>query len=128
MSIDFDNIFQHVIPMGPFRLKWHFTEEKYNKLPDQHLDQLKPWYNGADKFLWNFVAKKNLDNDIPSKKNFFRIIDKAKILYGNEKEIKEWPTHNSGFAKVGASCFYDSEMLKKTPSPNCKTLLRHAER
>ncbi len=90
MSIDFDNIFQHVIPMDDFRLKWRFTEEKYDKLPDQHLDQLKPLDKEAAKFLWDYIAKTNLHNDTPFKKNFFRTIDKAKILDGNEKQIKKW--------------------------------------
>jgi hypothetical protein len=90
MSIDFDNIFQHVIPMDDFRLKWRFTEEKYDKLPDQHLDQLKPLDNEAAKFLWDYIAKTNLHNDIPFKKDFFRTIDRARISDGNEKEIKKW--------------------------------------
>ena len=90
MSIDFDNIFQHVIPMDDFRLKWRFTEEKYDKLPDQHLDQLKPLDNEAAKFLWDYIAKTNLHNNIPFKKDFFRTIDKARISDGNEKEIKKW--------------------------------------
>lgn len=67
MSRDFDNIFQHVIPIDDFRLKWRFTEEKYDKLPDQHLDQLKPLDNEAAKFLWDYIAKTNLHNDTPFK-------------------------------------------------------------
>ena len=93
MSIDFDNIFQHVIPMDDFRLKWRFTEERYDKLPDQHLDQLKPLDKEAAKFLWDYIAKTNLHNDTPFKKDFFRTIDKARILDGNEKEIKKWLYH-----------------------------------
>ncbi len=90
MSIDFDNIFQHVIPMDDFRLKWRFTEEKYDKLPDQHLDQLKPLDSEAAKFLWDFIEKINLHKDTPFKKDFFRTIDKARILDSNEREIKKW--------------------------------------
>lgn len=90
MSIDFGNIFQHVIPMDDFRLKWRFTDEKYDKLPDQHLVQLKPLDNEAAKFLWDYIARTNLHNDTPFKKDFFRTIDKARILDGNEKEIKKW--------------------------------------
>ena len=90
MSIDFDNIFQHVIPMDDFRLKWRFTEEKYHKLPDHHLHQLKPLDNEAAKFLWDYIIKTNLHSDTPFKKDFFRTIDKARISDGNEKEIKKW--------------------------------------
>ena len=89
-NIDFESIFQHVIPMGDFQLKWRFTEVKYDKLPDQHLDQLKPLDSEAAKFLSDYIVKTNLHNDTPFKKDFFRTIDKAKILDGNEKEIKKW--------------------------------------
>ena len=89
MRIDFDNIFQHVIPMEDFSLKWRFTQEQYDKLPDQHLDQLKPLDNEAAKFLWDYISKTDLHKDIPFKKDYFRTIDKAKILDNNEKEIKK---------------------------------------
>lgn len=90
MIIDFDNIFQHVIPMDDFSLKWRFTEEKYDKLPKQHLDQLNPLDNEAAKFLWDYIAMTNLHNDMPFKKHFFQTIDKARILDDNKKEIKKW--------------------------------------
>lgn len=90
MSIDFDNIYQHVIPMVDFRLKWRFTEEKYDKLPDQDLEQLKPLDNQAAKFLWDYITQTDLHKDTPFKKDYFRTIDKARILYGNEKVIKKW--------------------------------------
>jgi hypothetical protein len=90
MSIDFENIFQHVIPMDDFCLKWRFTEENHNKLPEQHLDLLKPLDKEAAKFLWDYIDKTNLHNDMPFKKDFFRTIDKVNIFEGNEKEIKKW--------------------------------------
>lgn len=90
MSIDFDNIFQHVIRLDDFRMKWRFTEETYNMLPKKHLDQLKPLDNEAAKFLWDYIGKTNLHNDTPFKKDFFRTIDKARILGGNEREIRKW--------------------------------------
>ena len=90
MSVDFDNIFQHVILLEDFRLKWRFTEEKYDKLPDQHLDQLKPLDNEAANFLWNYIVKTKLHDDTPFNENFYQTIEKAKIIDGNEKEIKKW--------------------------------------
>ena len=93
MTIDFDNIHEHVISMDNFAMKWRFTEDEYGKLPEQHLDQLKPLDAEASKFLWNYIVKTNLHNDIPFKKDFFRTIDKAKILDGNENEIKKWLYH-----------------------------------
>ncbi len=93
MNIDFVNIFQHTIPMDDFRLKWRFTDDIYNKLSDHHIDQLKPLDNVAAKFLCDYIEKTNLHINIPFKKDFFRITDKAKILEGNEKEIKKWLYH-----------------------------------
>jgi len=86
----FDSIYEHVIPMDDFSLKWRFTDEKHDKLPSHHLEQLKPLDNVASKFLWDFVAKTNLHSDFPFKKDFFRTLDSVKILVDNEKEIKKW--------------------------------------
>jgi hypothetical protein len=97
MSITFDNILQHVIPMADFRLKWRFTEEKYNNLPPLHLEQLKPLDSDAANFLWDYIAETGLHNDRPFKKDFFRTIDHTKISDGNEKEIKKW-LYQRGFA------------------------------
>lgn len=93
INIGFDDILQHVIPMDDFCLKWRFTEEKYDKLPDQHLEQLKPLDNDAAQFLWDYIVNTGLHNDIPFKKDFFRTIDMARILDGNENEIKKWLYH-----------------------------------
>ena len=90
MKIDFDNIFDHVISIDNFQLSWRFTDEKYDKLPGQHLDKLKPLDKTASQFLWDFISNTELHSDIPFKKDFFRTIDKAKILDDNKGEIKKW--------------------------------------
>ena len=92
MAVNFENIFNHTIPIDDFRLKWRFTDEKYDKLPNDHLDQLRPLNNDASKFLWDFINQTNLHYEIPFKKDYFRIIDKAKISDNNENEIKKWLT------------------------------------
>jgi hypothetical protein len=71
-------------------MKWRFTEEKYDKLPDQHLEQLKPLDTKATKFVWDYISETNLHANVPFKKDFFRTIDKARISNNNEKEIKKW--------------------------------------
>lgn len=90
MKIGFDNIYEHVIPMDDFRLKWRFTDEKYNMLPAEHLAQLKPLDKEASTFLWDHAANITLHNDIPFTEGFFAIVDKMKILPGNEDETKKW--------------------------------------
>ena len=93
MKIDFDNIFDHIISINNFQLSWRFTDDNYDKLPDQHLDQLKPLDKAASEFLWGFISNTGLHNDIPFKKDFFRTVDKAKISGDNKGEIKKWLYH-----------------------------------
>jgi hypothetical protein len=90
MSIGFDNIIDHIIPMDNFSLKWRFTDPEYNKLPYLHLCQLKPLDKTASNFLWNFISKTNLHADIPFKKDFFSVIDKIEAKDDNKSEIKKW--------------------------------------
>lgn len=93
MNVDFDNIYEYTIPMDSFHLEWRFTEEKYDLLPNEHLNQLKPLNEEASKFLWNFIEQTDLHNDMPFKKDLFKTIDKAKILEDNKKDIKKWLYH-----------------------------------
>lgn len=97
MSVDFDNIHEHVVPMDNFGLKWRFTEDKFDKLPDEHLQQIMPLDKEASLFLWEFILQSSLHDDVPFKKDLFRVIDKAKILDGNQDEIKKW-LYQRGFA------------------------------
>ena len=97
MAIDFDNIYEHVISMDDFDLKWRFTEDKFDKLPREHIQKIKPLDKEASLFLWDFIMQSNLHDDVPFKKGLFRIIDKAKILDNNQGEIKKW-LYQRGFA------------------------------
>ena len=38
MKVDFNTIEECIIPMKDFILKWRFTEEKYDKIPQLHLN------------------------------------------------------------------------------------------
>jgi len=96
MSIDFDNISGHVIPLDNFRLKWRFADEKFDKLPDEDLDKLQPLDSDASMFLWNYITNANLHRDMPFKKDFFRTIVNTRILYDNQEKFKKW-LNQSGF-------------------------------
>ncbi len=76
--------------MDDFVLKWRFTDEKYDKLPDDHLSQLKPLDRKAAIFLWSYISDNSLHEHIPFKRDYFNIIDKAKIRQDNKPEIKKW--------------------------------------
>ena len=90
MAIDFNNITEDVIPMNQFRLNYRFTNDKYEKLPNLHLDQLKPLGKKGARFLWDYTIQSNLHGNAPFKKDFFRKIDKAPIKEGREIETKDW--------------------------------------
>jgi hypothetical protein len=90
MSISFQNIHDHSTDIDKFRMKWRFNDTKYDELLREHLDQLKPLDNMASKFLWKYIADTELHKDVPFKKDYFQVIDKAKVSDDNEKEIKKW--------------------------------------
>ena len=90
MKVNFENIHEHTIPLEDFRLKWRFTDDKYDTLPDQHLELLRPLDKAAAKFLSDYIDTTGLHDDIPFKKDFFRTVDKAKVSADNQKEIKKW--------------------------------------
>ncbi|MFN5786514.1 MAG: hypothetical protein ACK46O_12080 [Flavobacteriia bacterium] len=90
MKIDFKNIYQHIISMDDFRLKWRFTDDMYDNLPDIHLDQLKPLDSQASKFIWDYISNTNLHNDFPFNKELFHTVETVRIQCGNEKEIRKW--------------------------------------
>lgn len=90
MDIGFDNLHQHIIPMDDFALKWRFTDERYDKLPEDHLAQLKPLDHNAAAFLWNYIADNRLHEHIPFRKDYFKVIDKAKISLDNQADIRKW--------------------------------------
>ena len=93
MHVDFTNIYDYIIPIKDFSLGWRFTDEKYNKLPDAHLNQLQPLNTEASEFLWKYISDSRLHDDTPFKRNYFKTIDKAKILIANDSEIKKWLYH-----------------------------------
>lgn len=76
--------------MEEFRLKWRFTEEEYDKLPQDHLDQIQPLNKSGSQYLWDLISDLGIHDHNPFKKDFFRSIDNAKILENNKKEIKKW--------------------------------------
>ena len=90
MSVGFNNIHAHIVTMDEFKLKWRFTDEQYDRLPDIHLEQLKPLDEKASRFLWDFISESGMHLDVPFKKDFFRTIDKAKIQIDNQDEIRKW--------------------------------------
>ena len=90
MKVDFKNIVNHIISMEHFPLKWRFTDESYNKIPDEHLNQLRPLDIEAAKYLWGYISKADLHRDVPFKRGFFRTIEKVEILGGNEEEVRKW--------------------------------------
>lgn len=93
--MNFLEIDKHIIPMNEFIFNWRITEEMYSLLTKHQLNEFKPLDKEASNFLDNFIGNAALHRQIPFKKGFFRIIDKVKILEGNENEIKKWLYHRA---------------------------------
>jgi len=89
-KLDFNDLINHITPMEDFRLKWRFNDEKYDKLPDEHLDQLKTLDASASEFLWDFISNTGLHTNFPFKRDFFRTIDNIKSNSINNHDIKKW--------------------------------------
>ncbi|MFB9842550.1 hypothetical protein [Mucilaginibacter ginsenosidivorans] len=90
MSIGFENLDDHVIPMAEFLLKYRFTDPDYEELPQSHLAQLKPLDTHGSKFLWNYIKEANIHLDFPFKRDLFNVIDKFMITGDDEQETKKW--------------------------------------
>jgi hypothetical protein len=97
MTITFENLKNHKISLQRFLMNYRFTEEKHHILPDAHLEQLIPLDDEGAKFLWDFIKETKLHGDVPFKKEFFKVIDKAAILPGDEENIRKW-LYRRGFA------------------------------
>lgn len=76
--------------MTDFRLSWRFTDERYHKLPDQHLEQLIPLDEDASGFLWDYISKSGLHHGTPFRQDFFRTIDSTRVTIGGEEEVRKW--------------------------------------
>ncbi len=84
---DFTN---EIIPIEKFSMKWRFTEEKYDVLPNIHLNQLKPLSEKGANFIWNHVSKIQLHKDYPFQNGLFRFIETIEYFEGKESYIRKW--------------------------------------
>ena len=91
----FDELDIHVITMGDFQLKWRFTEEKYDILPQTHLNELKPLNKKGSLYLSNYLSTCNVHSQVPFKSGLFRNKDMTAILDDNEKEVTKWLYHRA---------------------------------
>ncbi|MBE7689025.1 DUF2947 family protein [Tenacibaculum finnmarkense genomovar ulcerans] len=86
----FSEINKHIIPMNEFSLKWRFTEEEYDILPETDLNELKPLNKVGAEFINDYLSSRQIHSEIPFKKGLFRNLDRAKILNENEEDITKW--------------------------------------
>ena len=86
----FSKLKKYSIEMEDFKLKWRFTDSKWNKLPENHLTQIVPLSNLGAKEISKIVKDAGTSINIPFTHNYFKTIDKAKILENNEQIIKKW--------------------------------------
>jgi hypothetical protein len=90
VKIDTKNIAQYITSMDNFLLKWRFTDEKYDKLPEIHLEQLKPLNIKFSNHIWNNLIESEIHGDYPFQKEFFKTADHFKYIEGEESNVKKW--------------------------------------
>lgn len=88
--MDFNILKDNIIPMKDFNLKWRFTDENYDVLPQIHLDQLKPLDEEGAEIIDNYINDNNLHDDFPFKDDFFVKNKEIDIEEGKEKKIERW--------------------------------------
>jgi hypothetical protein len=89
-KMTFEDLNKHIIPMTEFTLKWRFTEEKYDCLPEQHLNELRPLDKAGAEFLADYLSNCKIHSEFPFKNGLFRNLDKTQILENNEKKVTKW--------------------------------------
>lgn len=93
MGINFNNLEQFEISFSNFCEHSRFELEDFDEIPEIHLNQIKPLSLNALKFISEFLSQSKLHKEIPFQKGLFRKINKAKIIDGNEREIRKWLYH-----------------------------------
>lgn len=73
-----------------FPLAWRFTDARYNKLPEEHLSQIKPLTKEAAEFIWNYINEINLHQNVPFKKDFFKTVIRYNISKQGKENVKKW--------------------------------------
>tara|TARA_R110002072_G_scaffold302301_1_gene484650 strand:+ start:54 stop:569 length:516 start_codon:yes stop_codon:yes gene_type:complete len=86
----FEDLYKHIVPMTEFSLKWRFTEEKYDLLPEEHIAELKPLDGSGAQFLADYLENCLIHSNEPFKNGLFRNLYEIVILENREKEIKKW--------------------------------------
>lgn len=89
-TMNFDMLQNHVVPMSGWRLKWRFTEDKHDNLPDLHLSQIMPLDEQAANFLWD-VTTVGIQDDSSYGLNYFQRVEDISIKdWQDDKPVKKW--------------------------------------
>lgn len=90
MKVPIEKLKKYSIKMENFKLKWRFTNSLWNKLPERNVHQIIPLSNIGANEISKIIKKEKTSLNIPFTHDYFRVIDKAKILSNNEKIIENW--------------------------------------
>lgn len=90
MNVPIDKLKKYSIEMEDFKLKWRFTDSTWNELTEDHLNQIIPLSNTGAKEISKIIKNAGTSLNIPFTHNYFKTIDKVKLLENNEQIIKKW--------------------------------------
>jgi hypothetical protein len=88
VEINYQNFLRQTISIEDFCLRSKFTLEDFAEIPNVHRNQIKPLTLQSTEEIAYFI--RHLHTNVPFQKGLFQFIDKAKILKGNETQIKKW--------------------------------------
>jgi len=86
-----DQLILQTIPLEDFGLKWRFTEEKYNVLPEHHLSEIKPLNTDANDSLGNLLFEETgLIGHYKLNEEKFNAIIELDLRTKTDQEAKQW--------------------------------------
>ena len=88
--MNFDELELKTIPFDEFELKWRFTEEEYNVLPESHLAEIKPLNKDAGVALGNLFFDTGLMGQYKLNPEHFNSIIEFDLRSKSEEEGRKW--------------------------------------
>lgn len=106
--ISLDKMEMQTIPMDEFELKWRFTEEEYNVLPNHHLSVIQPLNKDASESIGNLLFDTGLMGQYKLNKEHFSSITKLDLRTKSEKDGRKWLGNLNVDSKETVFLFWDS--------------------
>jgi len=107
--MNFEEVIRKTIPFEEFKLKWRFTEEKYNVLSNEHLLEIKALNSEANELIGNFLFDESgLLGQYKLNEGQFKSIIELDFRAKTEKEVTKWLENLNINSDENVLLFWDS--------------------